>query len=87
MEVQIHRWGNTVGVQIPQEVAASFGIDEHSIVELTKAGDALVIRKKRSVATLDELLDSIPEDFQYPDDVADFVESSAVGHGSYEDSI
>jgi hypothetical protein len=28
---------------------------------------------------LDELLDSIPEDFQYPDDITDFVESSAVG--------
>jgi antitoxin MazE len=79
MEVPIHRWGNTVGVQIPQDVADSFGIDEHSIVELTKAGDTLVIRKKRSVAASDELLDSIPEDFEYPDDVADFVESPAVG--------
>jgi antitoxin MazE len=79
MEVQIHRWGNTVGLQIPQEVAESFGLDERSIVELTKTGDTLVIRKKRSIATLNELLDSIPEDFQYPDDVADFIESSAVG--------
>jgi antitoxin MazE len=50
------------------------------IVELTKAGDTLVIRKKHSVATLDELLDSIPENFHYPDDVANFVASSVVGH-------
>ncbi|ASC73466.1 hypothetical protein XM38_044330 [Halomicronema hongdechloris C2206] len=79
MEVQIQRWGNTVGVQIPQQIAESFGIDEHSIVELTESEGALVIRKRVSVSTLEELLNSIPEDFQYPDDVADFVESSSVG--------
>ena len=45
--------------------------------------DILTIEKKPKPSTLDltlnELIDSIPEDFQYPDDVADFVQSEAAG--------
>lgn len=78
MEIELRKWGNSLGFRIPRKVAESFGLDEHSIVELTEAKDALVITKKR-VATLDELLVSIPEGFEYPGDVSDFVESEAIG--------
>lgn len=79
MEIELRKWGNSIGFRIPQKVAESFGLDEHSVVELTQAKDALVITKKRGVATLDALLASIPNGFEYPNDVSDFVESGVIG--------
>ncbi|NES20790.1 MAG: AbrB/MazE/SpoVT family DNA-binding domain-containing protein [Symploca sp. SIO3E6] len=79
MEVELKKWGNSIGFQIPRKIAASFGIDEHSIIELTESEDALIITKKNKPSTIEELLASIPNDFQYPDDVQDFVESQPLG--------
>ena len=79
MEVELRKWGNSIGLRIPSKVARSWGIDENSVVELTEAGDKLIISKKQAVPTLNEMLDSIPEGFEYPDDVADFVDSEPVG--------
>jgi antitoxin MazE len=60
-------------------VAQSWGIDENSVVELTESGDTLIISKKQTVPTLDEMLASIPKSFEYPDDVADFIDSEPQG--------
>jgi antitoxin MazE len=79
MDIELKKWGNSLGFRIPHKIAESFGLDENSIVELTESKDALVITKKRTISTLDELLSSIPDDFQYPEDVLDFVESAALG--------
>jgi antitoxin MazE len=79
MEVELRKWGNSIGLRIPSKVAQSWGIDEKSVVELTESGDKLIISKKQTLPTLDEMLASIPEDFEYPDDVADFVGSKPVG--------
>lgn len=73
------KWGNSLGLRIPYKVAESFGIGENSLVELTESKDALVITRKKAVPTLEEILASIPEDFDYPEDVVDFVESGALG--------
>ena len=79
MDIHLKKWGNSIGFRIPQKIAESFGINENSIIELTETKDALIINKKQKGPTLDELLASIPEDFQYPDDIRDFVESQALG--------
>jgi antitoxin MazE len=79
MEIELRKWGNSIGFRIPRKIAESFGLDEHSIIELTESEDALIITKKQHPSTLDELLDGIPNDFQYPNDVQDFVESGPLG--------
>ncbi len=79
MDVQLKKWGNSIGFLIPQRIVESFGIDENSIVDITESKGVLVISKKQQVFTLDELLSSIPPDFQYPDDVSDFVNSGPLG--------
>ena len=79
MDIELRKWGNSIGLRIPYKVAESLGIDENSIVELTESNNALVITKKRNVPTLDELLESIPNEFEYGDDVRDFRESTALG--------
>ena len=79
MEIELRKWGNSIGFRIPQKIAESFGIDEHSIVELTEAKEGLLITKKRDVSNLKDLLASIPEDFEYPLDIMDFVEGEPIG--------
>jgi len=79
MDIELKKWGKGLGLRIPHKIAESFGLDENTIIELTESKDALVITKKRTVSTLDELLSSIPVDFQYPEDVQDFVESKPLG--------
>jgi antitoxin MazE len=80
MDIELKRWGNEIGLQIPQKIAESFGFKENSIVELTEAKGFLIIAKKREESTLNGLLSSIPNNFRYPEDVTEFVESKPLGH-------
>lgn len=73
MDIQLKKWGNSLSLQIPDRLAKSFGWDENSTVKIPEVDGALVIRKKSAALTLNKLLASIPADFQYPDDVHDFV--------------
>ena len=79
MEIELKKWGNRIGLPIPHQIAESYGLDENTIIELTESQDTLIIKKKKTIPTLDELLASIPDDFQYPEDVQDFVESEPLG--------
>ena len=79
MDIKLKKWGNSLGFRFPPKVAESFGLDENSIIELTESRDTLVIRKRKIIPDLDSLLASIPSDFQYPEDIADFVEGEAQG--------
>ncbi len=82
MDIQLKKWGNSLSLCIPDQLAESFGLDETSLVEIIEINGSLVIRKKPSPVTLNELLNSIPDDFSYPEDVQDFTQSSAVGQES-----
>ena len=78
MKIKVRKWGNSIGLRIPSKVAWRWGIDENSVVELTEAADnKLIIRKKQVIPTLDEMLDSIPEGFEYLEDLVDFVASQS----------
>ena len=79
MDVQIKKWGNSIGLRIPYKVAEQLGFEEDSIVELTITAGGLTIKKKLFPSALDDLLASIPDDFQYPNDIAGFVDSQPVG--------
>lgn len=73
MDIQLKKWGNSLGLLIPDRLVESFGWDENSTVEISEVDGALAIRKKATALTLNELLASIPAGFQYPNDVHDFV--------------
>lgn len=63
MQVHVSRWGNSLGVRLPKELAARVGLTEGSRVEITAEDDRIVISTGRPVYTLDELLAGvIPED-------------------------
>ena len=77
--IELKKWGNSVGLRIPAGILNSLDLTENTKVNLIVEGDRLIIEKQKSLPTLDEILDSIPEDFDYPADIAEFVGSKAVG--------
>lgn len=79
MEIELKKWRNSLGWPIPHRLAKSLNLDTASIVELIQENDNLIIKKKKESFTLDELLESIPSDFTYPDDVQDFVNNESLG--------
>jgi len=79
MELELKQWGNSLGLRIPHKLAMSLGLHENVVVEIVEMDEGLMIRKKQSIVNLQGLLATIPPDFAYPDDVADFVKSVPVG--------
>jgi len=79
MELELKKWGNSLGLRIPHKLAISCGLEENSTVEILETESGLIVRKKLIPASLQSLLASIPPDFAYPDDVQDFVSSTPVG--------
>lgn len=56
MQMHITRWGNSLGVRIPKDLARRFGMTEGTVVEVTAEGDRLVLQTARPSYRLDELL-------------------------------
>ena len=79
MDIQLKKWGNSLGLRIPYRLAASFGWDENVTVEMLEVDEGIIIRIKAIATSLDELLASIPANFHYPSDVNDFVSSGPQG--------
>jgi len=78
MQIQLKKWGNSLGLRIPHQLATRLGLSENSTIQLIEKDNTLVIKKKRTPPSLKELVDSA-KDFRYPDDVADFAKSAPVG--------
>jgi antitoxin MazE len=56
MQVQLARWGNSLGLRIPKDIAARFGLSEGGRVEIEAESDKIVIRVDRPHYDLQELL-------------------------------
>jgi antitoxin MazE len=56
MQVQIARWGNSLGVRIPKDVATRVGLKEGVRVDVTAEDGRIVISLERPVYRLEELL-------------------------------
>lgn len=74
MQVQVSRWGNSLGVRLPKELARRLGIGEGSRVEMRAEQDRIVISVARPVYALDELLagmtpEAMRDTFDWGEDV------------------
>jgi antitoxin MazE len=56
MQVQVARWGNSLGVRIPKEIAGRAGLAEGSRVEIAMANDQIVLSPARPRYRLEDLL-------------------------------
>ena len=77
--VALRKWGNSVGLRIPAQILESLDLEENSQVTLEVRENRLIIEKDKPLPNLDEILASIPDDFDYPEDISEFVDSQAVG--------
>lgn len=77
--VELRKWGNSVGLRIPAQMIDSLNLSENTKVNLTVEGERLIIEKDNPLPSLDEIINSIPENFDYPEDIADFVSGAALG--------
>lgn len=70
MRTQIARWGNSLAVRLPRQVADSAGLGEGTVVELDVADGVVRLMPTHPRYTLDELLAGItPENL--PDETFD----------------
>jgi antitoxin MazE len=59
MQVQVSRWGNSLGLRIPKDIAARVGLREGTRVEIEAEGERIVISPARRRYTLAELLEGM----------------------------
>lgn len=60
MQSHVRKWGNSLGVRIPQPFAAQIGLKADEEVNLTVEKDRIVI--ERSKYKLDDMLSKISQD-------------------------
>jgi antitoxin MazE len=56
MQVRVARWGNSLGLRIPKDVALRAGLREGSRVDIEMQGDRIVISPARPRYVLAEML-------------------------------
>jgi antitoxin MazE len=64
MRASLARWGNSLAVRVPKELAESIGLREGAALELTVENDALVLRSRRF--DIRELVASMNEETMPP---------------------
>jgi antitoxin MazE len=74
MQVSVAKWGNSLGVRVPKDIAARVGLREGSRVEMIAEGDRIVLTVARPAYTLEELLvgttpEAMHEAFDWGDDL------------------
>jgi antitoxin MazE len=62
MQVQLTRWGNSLGMRIPKDLATRFGLAEGAQVEVDAEGDRIVISVGRPRYRLADLLTGMNHD-------------------------
>jgi antitoxin MazE len=56
MKTTVSRWGNSLGVRVPKDLAAEAGLAEGTPVEIVAEGTRIVISRAARRYTLEELL-------------------------------
>jgi len=60
MQTKVTKWGNSLGVRIPQRIAEQAEIRDGAVVDIDLEDGMIIIRKKRLY--LEELLEGITQD-------------------------
>lgn len=74
MQIRVTKWGNSLGVRVPKDIATRVGLREGSRVQIEAEGNRIVISVNRPVYRLEELLEnmtpeSMHEAFDWGEDV------------------
>ena len=68
MRVQITKWGNSLGVRVPKQLARDIGLIEGSQVDIEAADHRIIITPAKPRYSLANLLkDTTPDDYRSAD--------------------
>lgn len=56
MQTQLARWGDSLGLRIPEEMAGRLGLTDRSRVDVVLDGDRIVITSERPRYKLEDML-------------------------------
>jgi len=59
MQIQVTKWGNSLGVRLPRALAKQIGIDEGQKVNVRTSGDKIIIEPLTPHYRLEDLLTNI----------------------------
>lgn len=59
MHMHVSRWGNSLGMRIPKDLARQLGITEGAVVEVTLEDNRLVLELAKPTYRLDDLLQGV----------------------------
>lgn len=66
IRVRVAKWGNSLGVRVPRDVAARVGLTEGARVDIEASADnSIVITRSRRRFTLEELLAGMTPERQH----------------------
>ncbi|MBK8777643.1 MAG: AbrB/MazE/SpoVT family DNA-binding domain-containing protein [Saprospiraceae bacterium] len=63
MTVTINKWGHSLGLRLPKDLAAKNDLEIGTVVEFLESPDGILIRKKSKEVTLKDIIDSYPKDY------------------------
>jgi antitoxin MazE len=67
IRVQISKWGNSLGLRVPRDVAAQTGLTEGAQVDVEARDDgSIIVRKAKPRYTLEELVAGMTPDKEHP---------------------
>lgn len=66
IQVQIAKWGNSLGLRVPRDIAARIGLTEGARVDIEASDDGrIIVTRSRRRFTLDELLAGMTADREH----------------------
>lgn len=62
MTTTAQKWGNSIGIRIPQKVAKKYGVTNGSEIQVMESKDGIVLKRINEDPTLDELLAQVTDE-------------------------
>ena len=69
MVVKLNKWGHSLGLRIPKDIADALGLESGSTVEITRTASGVLITPREPELTLDFLLEGMDESNQHDDQI------------------
>ena len=67
IQVLIAKWGNSLGLRVPRDIAARVGLKEGARVDIEAADDGrIIVTRSRRRFTLDELIAGMTPEREHP---------------------
>jgi antitoxin MazE len=72
VESRVRKWGNSLGIRVPQAIAKDVGLSQDCLISLEVQAGQLIVRPKPEKYTLEELLARVTPDNIHPQEETDW---------------